>query len=357
MRNQILVSILCLALFGCATSDPFVDPQEKKLFSEQLHRKKVDFFFDQTLQVTSLGYQILNSIPLENTEKKPTLPILYVDLKQEYSNYYQTQTEKGVMVVGKLNGFGLEMTDLKRGDIILSVGGEPVSSENEMEKILTSLKNSNHEKVKIIYRRNTNQSELELPILGLAKRLKFVVSGDSLTVNAYTDQREVVTITTAMLHFVENDDELAFILGHEIAHKMKGHIAKTVANNMLGMAAGITLGSLVEVYVPGLGDPVAQISAAVVRSPYSQEMEREADYFGLQYVYHGGYDLDRARKVWERFAVELPASSRGSIVSTHPTSAERFLRMEKSSDLVRSNKSLPALEVQGSQEMVNLKRV
>jgi len=62
---------------------------------------------------------------------------------------------------------------------------------------------------------------------------------------------------------------------------------------------------------------------------YSRDLEKEADYFGLQYAHLAGFDIEAGADVWERFAIEIPQSMVRDFMSTHPSSPERFVHIKK----------------------------
>ncbi len=146
---------------------------------------------------------------------------------------------------------------------------------------------------------------------------------ESRDVNAGATVRKIV-VTTGMMRFLKSDDELAVVLGHEIAHIVKGHIEKSIISNI-----PVIIGSqMAESAMPGSGK-IVEMGGSIFTQKFSRDMEREADYFGIQYAYKAGYDVMAGVKIWERFAIELPESQRAGIFSSHPSSTERLVRAEK----------------------------
>ena len=115
-------------------------------------------------------------------------------------------------------------------------------------------------------------------------------------INAFATGKSI-TMTSGMMKFVESDEELAFIVGHELAHNTMGHVRKIVGNYILSLGA----------------------------TRYARPFESEADYVGLYYLARAGYDLDGVEDVWRRLALVSPRST--GRAKTHPTSSERFLRI------------------------------
>lgn len=149
-------------------------------------------------------------------------------------------------------------------------------------------------------------------------------------INAHVTPGNLV-VNYGMLRFTDSDDELAVVIAHELAHLSKGHYGKKLATsivaNAIGLAAGVAIESISQ--GSGVGGTVAQGVSRGVAGGFSRDLEREADYFGFQYVYIAGFDLAKGAGVWERFAVEAPKSMSSNLFSTHPASPERLLRAQK----------------------------
>ena len=155
--------------------------------------------------------------------------------------------------------------------------------------------------------------------------IKFSVH-KSEDVNAAASPGQIM-VTTGMMRFVQSEDELAAVVGHEIAHLEKGHVTKTMIAN-----APIMIGSvLAEQISPGSGQ-IIQMGGSIFVLKFSRDMEREADYYGILNSHKAGYDASAGINVWERFALELPQSQQAGIFSSHPSSTERIVRARKIAD-------------------------
>ena len=144
-------------------------------------------------------------------------------------------------------------------------------------------------------------------------------------VNALADGTTVY-VTSAMLRFVENDDQLATVIAHEVAHNAMNHSQGKQRNATLGAL----LGAIIDIGAARrgvtTGGEFTRTGAAAGANAFSQDFEREADYVGAYIRTTAGRPVASAPDVWRRLAQENP----GSIVfaGTHPTTAERFVRME-----------------------------
>lgn len=161
------------------------------------------------------------------------------------------------------------------------------------------------------------------------------ISPDS--VNAWTDG-ESVWITRGMMRFLKNDDELAVVLAHEMAHAYRGHMAYLRVKQILGLALGITA----EIFAPGSGRAVGLLLDAATKK-FDRDQEREADLYGLIWASKAGFNVYAAKQIWRRMAIEMPESTERGFLSSHPSSVERLLAMEKVADAL--TKGLDPLKV------------
>ncbi len=146
------------------------------------------------------------------------------------------------------------------------------------------------------------------------------------------DGRPVITFNIAMLRTAQNDDELAFILGHEAGHQIAQHINKASTQATLG---GILLGGIVAA-AGGSQTAVrdaANIGGSVGARAYSQTFELEADVIGTYIADRAGYNARRGARSFARF------SGGGGIMSTHPPSGRRLATVNATADRIAAEKA------------------
>ena len=115
---------------------------------------------------------------------------------------------------------------------------------------------------------------------------------DSPVVNAFAAPGGYVYVTRGLLAAVNNEAELAGVLGHEIGHVTARHSAQQYSKMML---ANIGLG-LGEQIMGGYGDllgPIMKTGAGLLFLKFSRDDEREADAIGVEYASRSGYDAGR----------------------------------------------------------------
>lgn len=160
------------------------------------------------------------------------------------------------------------------------------------------------------------------------------------SVNAWALPGGKCAANTGLLAFVESDDELAIVVGHEIAHAVARHGAER-------MSQSLTTAIVAEIALGG-GDP--RIRSAVelayglgVGLPFSRQHEREADRIGLFIAASAGYDPRAAPRLWRRLAAEGGRTLEW--LSTHPDPGNRAEALEQliaEADAIREAASMPA---------------
>ncbi|MBO9708342.1 MAG: M48 family metallopeptidase [Caulobacter sp.] len=167
----------------------------------------------------------------------------------------------------------------------------------------------------------------------------------SMAPNGYTE------VWSGLLLRAETEDELAFVLGHEIGHFAENHsieaqrAMKTRANNALALqvlVSAVAMGAAVGSGSPqsasdimraaGSVNDLIYLSAIAGYFSYSRENESEADTLGFRRMVKAGYDPAAGAEMWRSQIDETAASTfpkvreaqaRASIFSTHPLSVER----------------------------------
>jgi Zn-dependent protease with chaperone function len=137
--------------------------------------------------------------------------------------------------------------------------------------------------------------------------------------NAYQsvddEGRPILTFTASLIPAMRNTDELAFILSHEAAHHIAGHLAQKEENAEKGAAVFADLATLTGADV---GD-AEKLGAAVGARSYSKEFELEADELGTIITYQAGFNpLTGAQ-----FFTRIPDPG-DQFLSTHPPNAARL---------------------------------
>lgn len=134
------------------------------------------------------------------------------------------------------------------------------------------------------------------------------------------NNRPVIIFTIALLKDAKNADEIAFVMGHEAAHHIEGHLARRDENAALGaiIFAGIasSLGGNVE--------SASELGAAVGARSYSKDFELEADALGTVITARAGYAPIRGAEFFNR--IPDPGDR---FLGTHPPNAQRLATVRR----------------------------
>lgn len=164
-----------------------------------------------------------------------------------------------------------------------------------------------------------------------------IVVQQSDKINAFADGSNII-FTSGMIDFARTDDELAMVIGHELAHNYMRHIDKAQANRTAGQAGGL----IIDILLAGIGiNTGGHFSASMGNTAglsYSQDFESEADYVGLYFTALGGYDFEKSPEFWRRMAARHPGSIAHAV--THPTSPERFVRLDKTIEEIKMKQAM-----------------
>lgn len=142
-------------------------------------------------------------------------------------------------------------------------------------------------------------------------------------VNAWCMPGGKIAVYTGILEKLAlTDDELAAILGHEIAHALREH-GRERASEQVATGAVIGIGGAV-LGVGDTGKGLAGVVANVTSGlPHSREHEREADRIGVELAARGAYDPRAAVTLWQKMSA-IGGREPPVILSTHPSSQSRI---------------------------------
>lgn len=143
---------------------------------------------------------------------------------------------------------------------------------------------------------------------------------DDPSLNAWCMPGGKMAIYTGIVQKLKlTDDEIAQIMGHEIAHALLGH-GRERMSRAIAMQSGMQLGSIVAGRDLSILAPVADIALTL---PHSRASESEADRYGVELAARSGFDPRAAVRLWEKMAA---ASGDGppQFLSTHPPAGNRI---------------------------------
>jgi Zn-dependent protease with chaperone function len=148
---------------------------------------------------------------------------------------------------------------------------------------------------------------------------------DSPIVNATCAPGGRITFYTGIINKLNlTDDEIAAIMGHEIAHAVREHgreqVSQALAQNLISNVALAAAGAGSAQSI----DAANQIMQYILVLPNSRQNEKEADAIGLELAARGGYDPRAAITLWEKMSKESKGKNPPEFLSTHPSNENRI---------------------------------
>jgi predicted Zn-dependent protease len=178
-------------------------------------------------------------------------------------------------------------------------------------------------------------------VTGKQYEWEFNVIDDPKMVNAFCLPGGKVVVYTGLLKLATTDDELAVVMGHEIAHATCRHGGARVTRNViqgLGMEAAQILVKTGDEKTDNLVMAALGAGAQVgVTLPYSRKDEEEADRVGLKYMFDAGYDPAAAPVFWEKMAAQ-GGQGPPEWLSTHPDPANRMETLRRLAEELKQQK-------------------
>jgi predicted Zn-dependent protease len=148
----------------------------------------------------------------------------------------------------------------------------------------------------------------------------------SKDINAWCMPGGKIAVYTGLIDRLKlTDDDLAAVMGHEIAHALREHARERMGRQMATETATAVGAIALEIFTGVRLDPqvAGTFTQAMFVLPNSRENEQEADFIGVELAARGGYDPRAALTLWQKMA---QASGGGSPewLSTHPSSETRL---------------------------------
>lgn len=169
-----------------------------------------------------------------------------------------------------------------------------------------------------------------------------VFAGDEANAFALPGQR--IGIYEGMFELVENEDQLAAVIAHEIGHVQADHAQERVSSQVATQGAVQLVSAALQVGNVGYANAIAGALGAGaqygVLLPYGRNQELEADEMGLRLMAQAGYDPREAVGLWRRMQ-EQGGAAPPAFLSTHPAPGDRIEelqeRMPEALETYRSN--------------------
>jgi len=155
-----------------------------------------------------------------------------------------------------------------------------------------------------------------------------VVLFESDQVNAFALPGGKIGVYTGILTVIENQDQLAAIIGHEVGHVVENHSNERISSQQLSHTTMAIAGAALEsqgvknqsLYMSGLGLGLQY----GVLMPYGRSHENEADVVGQELMARSGFEPKASIKLWQNMAALSNKNALPEFMSTHPSHKKRI---------------------------------
>ncbi len=351
MNKALLIPFLIL-ISGCAPSSAPPPVSSAEMLTEIRIQKElaVRDRMEQLKRLYRVGMPILAAnAPLCGTKIWPHTGMMVESLssvpdkfKDAMSIYYGLQNQ---LTVGYIVDGAPAQGKVEPGDRILSVDGVSIPSGTRGKTVFyETIWQDDRDVTKPIRltvergRKSNRQDVVIKPVPACASLIRMEEDDEvSAYASGYT-----ITFSTGMMREAEDDDMVAAIFGHELAHNVRNHRDMKKMNAALG-----ELTSIIIEYSTGLD--FKDLLVTVGARAYSQEFETESDYIGLYMMTRAGYDPQKGMEFARRLGTLHPDSIH-AIGGTHPPTARRFVMMQKTVAEIEAKKraGLPLIPAESS---------
>lgn len=173
--------------------------------------------------------------------------------------------------------------------------------------------------------------------------------------NASMTATGMMQVWTGLIIRANSTDEIAAVIGHEIAHYTRLHSLERMRAIKSKMAAGSVF-DIILLGATGVSAPVGQMTAMMSVLSFNREQETEADLLGTRLIAEAAYDPHASYEVWRRIIEEEEAAvvkreEPSVFAKTHPASEQRASYLEA---LVVRNYGQPDVEQVADQDLLDI---
>ncbi|VTU14068.1 M48 family metallopeptidase [Variovorax sp. RA8] len=149
----------------------------------------------------------------------------------------------------------------------------------------------------------------------------------SKQINAFCMPGGKIAFFTGILDQLKlTDDEVAMVMGHEMAHALREHARARLAKSA-GTGAALSLGAQL-LGLGQAGDLAARAGTQLLTLRFSRSDETDADLVGLELAARAGYNPQAAVSLWKKMAQASKSQGGLSFLSTHPSGTDRIAKLQ-----------------------------
>ena len=228
----------------------------------------------------------------------------------------------GVLVFDHVvDGSPAQRAGVQPGDRVLAISGEalPTTGVPAMDWFNQRVHQLAAQRQPLVLKLQRGDGTVELTSRAQQVCDLIVIATPLQVLNAFADSEHRLVAHDAMMRLFPDDNQLAVLMGHEVAHAVLRHVDKGAEPPKPSGGSGSVL---IDILLGG------RASRKPAVDPYSQDKERDADYLGLYLAAAAGFDVSVAPELHRRMGALVPSGIEENRASTHPSAPDRSLRLE-----------------------------
>ena len=163
---------------------------------------------------------------------------------------------------------------------------------------------------------------------------EYILIDNKKVKNAWCMPGGKIAVYTGILEVTKNNNGLAAVMGHEIAHAVAKHsverASRNVATNIVLQVTDILSGGKLSTVNRTTGmNTVGLLTQMGILNPFNRKQESEADYLGIIFSSLSGYDIRETPKLWKRMKESNKGKEPPEFMSTHPSSDNRIKKLNE----------------------------
>ncbi len=327
MRHKLLIMVILSLLYGCAAT--LKRPEIDAGLLEQERRLQQNNAFNSAVanqqRLHDLHFRLATAAAdICDDDIKPLYGALFANVHAYRKTWHEParqnkQLTDAATVLRVSPGSPAELAGLKEGDVMRKVANETINEgKNTLSEIDEKLsKVAYGATVTWVVQRGNEEKQLTLtPVKGCRYNWSLEYAA---AVNAFWNGSKM-GFYTGLLDFVKNDEELAYVMAHEMSHAIMSHIRKKMTN----LTVGVGLASAATASLASGPAALAIYGAALISSRlFSEGMEAEADYVAIYILARAGFSVKDAPNFHFRLAQHQNRTGLSLWFPTHPASEQR----------------------------------
>jgi len=202
-----------------------------------------------------------------------------------------------------------------------------IKNSNELRQIKDIGKKMQDSISEYFYQTNQNDPTLNFD-------WEYILIDNKKVKNAWCMPGGKIAVYTGMLEVTKNNNGLAAVMGHEIAHAVAKHSVERASRNVVINVATqitdvLTGGKLSTVNRTTGMNTVGLLTQIGIFNPFNRKQESEADYLGLIFSSLSGYDIRETPLLWKRMKEANKGKKIPEFMSTHPSADNRIKKINE----------------------------